>query len=482
MTMPASTPSEQGVDAQGLLALLDAADDLGLDLHSLMVARHGHVVAAGWWRPYAPELPHLGHSLSKSLTATAVGLLLTEGRLGLEDRLVDLLPGDHWAGADERWGRVLVEHALSMSIGHDADAWAGRVDEERTVGEVLAAIAGTRLDHEPGAHFAYNQVCTYLLARVVAAVTGEQVSAYLRPRFLDPLGLPPVPWHTWPRGHELGFTGAHLTTATVLALAQAYLDDGRVGDVPVLDPAWTRLARRSHVSTGAAGSGSDWAQGYGFSFWQSRHGVRGDGAFGQFAVVLPEQDAAVAITAETERMQEVLDLLWTHVLPALGREGSREADEALSRRLAGLAAPALGSATGLAPRPVAAPGERTGSVSPAYAVGPVTHDGRDWRVTLLGPAGPSVLTVGDGRWAESTWSLGGGELLVAGSGGLTAPGRFEAVLRLLTETHALRLVLEGDRADLSWRHVPLMGADPAMLVVARPVPAGGDFVVGTPPA
>ena len=61
----------------------------------------------------------------------------------------------------------------------------------------------------------------------------------------------------------------------------------------------------------------DWRQGYGFQFWMSRHGYRGDGAYGQFCVVLPEQDAVIAITAATENMQGILDAAWTHLLPAM---------------------------------------------------------------------------------------------------------------------------------------------------------------------
>ena len=92
MTLPRSTPSAQGIDAAGLLAFVDAAESGGLGLHSLMVARHGHVVAQGWWRPYAAERVHLAYSLSKTVTATAVGFLVQEGRLSVEDRVLDHFP------------------------------------------------------------------------------------------------------------------------------------------------------------------------------------------------------------------------------------------------------------------------------------------------------------------------------------------------------------------------------------------------------
>ncbi len=92
MTLPRSTPSAQGLDASGLLAFVDAAESGGLGLHGLMVARHGHVVAQGWWSPYAAERVHLAYSLSKTVTATAVGFLVQEGRLSVEDRVLDHFP------------------------------------------------------------------------------------------------------------------------------------------------------------------------------------------------------------------------------------------------------------------------------------------------------------------------------------------------------------------------------------------------------
>ncbi|MCA1481157.1 serine hydrolase, partial [Bradyrhizobium sp. NBAIM08] len=73
--MPTSTPGAQRVDARGILRFLDAVEaDPDVELHGLMVLRHGHVLAAGWWSPYAAERPHLLCSLSKSFTSTALGL------------------------------------------------------------------------------------------------------------------------------------------------------------------------------------------------------------------------------------------------------------------------------------------------------------------------------------------------------------------------------------------------------------------------
>ena len=172
--LPTSTPSAQGVDALGLLALVDGLEAGGHDPHSLVVARHGHVIARGWWAPYAPERVQLVYSLSKSFTATAVGLLVDEGRLSLDQPVLDLLPaGRPAAGVEvsDRYRRLTLGHCLTMATGHDGEGWVSSVTEaaheaaaDGDADPVLAAILATPQEHEPGTAWAYNQIATYLAA------------------------------------------------------------------------------------------------------------------------------------------------------------------------------------------------------------------------------------------------------------------------------------------------------------------------------
>src|SRR4029453_13485456 len=108
----------------GVASVRDGAERDALGLHSIIVARHGHVVAEGWWWPYAADRVHLGYSLSKTLTATAVGLLDHEGRLSLDDLVLDHFPEIDRASVPEGWHEVRIAHCLSMTVGHDQDAWA----------------------------------------------------------------------------------------------------------------------------------------------------------------------------------------------------------------------------------------------------------------------------------------------------------------------------------------------------------------------
>ena len=161
-----------------------------------MVVRHGHVVAEGWWAPHTPERTRLLYSLSKSFTSTALGFALEEGRLGLDDTVVSHFPELDQDITDPRSRSVTLRHLASMASGHNRDM----LDEvlARDPQEPVRGLLLIPPDEEPGSIFAYSQPCTYALAAVIQRAAGMPLSAYLRPRLLDPLGIGEVGWLTWP--------------------------------------------------------------------------------------------------------------------------------------------------------------------------------------------------------------------------------------------------------------------------------------------
>jgi CubicO group peptidase (beta-lactamase class C family) len=314
--LPRGAPTSQEVDPAALLALVDALEGHPeIEMHSLMVVRHGHVVAEGWWAPYTADRRHLLYSLSKSFTSTAVAFACAEGLVALDDPLRTYFPELDAEVVDPRSRAITLRHLAAMASGHTHDTVGeafGRDPQEPVRGFLL-----TPADREPGTVFAYNQPCTYALASVVQRHAGMRLTEYLRPRLFDPLGIDEVGWHAWPPGRELGFTGLHARTEDIAKLGLLYLQRGRWGDAQLLSEDWVAAATSAQVENPDEPE-PDWRRGYGFQFWMSRHGYRGDGAFGQFCVVLPEHDTVVAITGCTEQMQAVLDALWTELLPGLG--------------------------------------------------------------------------------------------------------------------------------------------------------------------
>jgi CubicO group peptidase (beta-lactamase class C family) len=318
--LPRSTPEAQGVDARGILAFVEAAEADIERLHSFMLLRHGHVIAEAWWDPYAAEHPHVMFSLSKSFTSTAVGIAISEGLFGLDDRVIDLLPDDAPREVAPRLAELRVRHLLTMTTGHASESLENL---ERAEQDNWTRLALSKpLVFEPGTHFVYNSGASYLLSAIVQRRSGQRVVDYLAPRLFEPLGIAGAAWETCPRGINTGGWGLSLRTEDVAAFGQLYLQNGSWDGRQLVPSDWVARATSNLVPNGDPATASDWAQGYGFQFWQCRNGAyRGDGAFGQYCVVMKDQDAVLVMTGGLQDMQVPLDLAWEHLLPAFSDAG-----------------------------------------------------------------------------------------------------------------------------------------------------------------
>ncbi len=319
------TPEAQGVASSAISHFIEAVDARNLGLHSFMLLRHGRVVAEAWWRPFAPQLPHILYSLTKSFTSTAAGFAVGEGKLDLDDPVLKFFPGDAPKNPSEHWQAMKVRHLLSMTTGHAEDP--GAQVSQYPPSEWLRRIFETPVPYAPGTHFVYNSTASHLVSIIVQKLTGQKLVNFLRDRLFRPLGISRPYWETDPMGANWGGWGLYLRTDEIARFGQTLLQRGVWQGQQVIPAGWVDQATRKQVPNGDDPN-SDWAQGYGFQFWMSRYGFRGDGAFGQFCVVLPEEDAALVTTASTPDMQAVLNVAWATLLPgmepgALGREPGR---------------------------------------------------------------------------------------------------------------------------------------------------------------
>ncbi len=446
--LPTSTPQAQGVEPAALRTLLEAWERAGVRPWALTVVRHGSVVAQATWAPYEATDRVQKYSLSKTFTATAVGLAVAEGLLSVHDRVVDFFAGLPRLGP--RASALTVENLLTMTSGHTADT-RDRLDPD----DPVASFLRLEPDAEPGSVFCYNQGCTFMLSAIVQQLTGEPLQTYLGPRLWGPLGIDDVHWLTV-GPYDQGFSGLHTTCDAVARLGMMLLGGGMFQGRRVVPRAWVDAATTVHIATGADPR-SDWAQGYGYQMWRSRHGWRGDGAFGQLCLVLPEQDLVLAACAQTDDMQAELDLVWEHLLPALHDEplDAQVADGGLDGFLAGLTLPTVRSthAPLVGRHELAATGPAAAAVAPDGRV--VLADG-----TLVVDDGGGAVRVplGDGRWTRGTTVLAGDRTVtVAGTGGWRTPDTLEARLVPLHSPHVLqvRADLTIGTADLRWQTEPL---------------------------
>ena len=315
--LPRSTPERQGISSRAVLAFIHAADSSIDMMNSVMIVRHGQVVAEGWWAPYQPQTPHVLYSLSKSFTSTAVGLAIAEGKLSLDDRVMSFFPGDAPPDTSATLRAMRVRDLLRMNTGQVSEAPLGITDAPAVAGQSwVHRFLAHPVPYKPGTHFLYNSPATYMLSAIVQKVTGQRVLDYLQPRLFAPLGIDHPTWVASPEGISAGAYGLNVRTEDIAKLGLLYLGRGQWNGARILPAAWVDEATARQTSNGSDPS-SDWDQGYGYQFWRSRHGFRGDGAFGQYMLILPEYDAVVAITSGVRDMQSVMNLVWNKLLPAM---------------------------------------------------------------------------------------------------------------------------------------------------------------------
>ncbi len=325
-----------------LLRFVAEADQRTGALHSFMLVRHGTVVAEGWWPPHSATEPHKLWSLSKSFTSTAVGLAIDDGLLSVGARVLDFLSEDAPLHPCDNLRAMRIHDLLTMSTGQrKEDIGDLKWDSD---GNLTRTILAAPVPHKPGSRFAYNSAATYLLSAIVQKLTGKTVRDYLQPRLFTPLGMGKPHWDACPRGISLGGIGLNLRTEDIAKFGLLCLRRGLWHGNPLVPASWIDTATSLQIGTGN-NPRSDWAQGYGYQFWRCRHDIyRGDGAFGQYFIVIPGHDAVVAITGGVKDMigmQAILNLVWKWILPAFADKplppGSRADSNALSLPVGGMA-------------------------------------------------------------------------------------------------------------------------------------------------
>ena len=449
--MDVASPSEQGVSPEGISAFLDALEgDRRIEPHGLIIQRHGCRIVEGYWAPHTGDRGRLVYSLSKTFTGTALGLQLGEGRLSLDDLVSEHLP-ELFDGVDPVTQRMKIRHIASMATGHDRETFleALAIDPADPVRGFLKIPP----DAEPGTLFAYNQPPVIALATILQDLAGERLTEYLRTRVLDPLGISEFHWAQIRPGLDMGFSGVHTNLDAVARLGQLYLDDGVWNGRRILPEGWVADASAVQI-VNPQREEPDWRQGYGFQLWMSRHGYRGDGAFGQYMVVLPEHDAVVAMFSCTDPMQAVLDAMWHHLLPAMHSDPTSPTgdDAALAQRLDSLSLPTV--AERCAGRPPARLAMRFDPEAPE----PTSQR----TVSSIETTGDRMVIHEDDRSIEvpltSDWTVVDSSL--AASATRLADDRLAVDLAFLATPHRLELELDPSRRTFvtRWPNVPLFGA------------------------
>lgn len=411
--LPRSVPEAEGLASSAVLNFLEAVEAKHIELHSLALVRHGKIVAEGSWTPYRPEIPHRLFSLTKSFTSTAAGFAVSEGRLSLDDRVVSFFPEFAALEMDPQMESMTVRHLLTMGSGY-LENISGSTVWSRMRTNWIKHFLELPLTYEPGSRFVYNSGSSHMASSIVTKATGQPILDYLRPRLFEPLGMGIPHWDADPSGNNTGGWGLNLKIENIAKFGLFYLNRGQWNGRRLLPEDWIGEASRSQIST-AHLDHADSREGYGYQFWMCRHGAyRADGAFGQICLVMPEQDAVLALTAGHNRTQEVLDLVWEQLLPAMQPSAlppNPDGAGRLARKLAGLSL-AHAPADSESPRVAQVSGRRYVMKANADQVQAICCDfrGRQCAFRLWDPSGEHRIDCGLGEWTEGWTTMPGAVL------------------------------------------------------------------------
>lgn len=427
-----TTPEAEGIPSAAILDFVGALEQHTYPLDAVqgfMLLRHGNVVAEGWWTPYRPQAPHSLFSLSKSFTSTAIGLAVAEGLLAVNDPVLKFFPNDAPANPGDNLKAMRVRHLLSMNTGHQEDTTPHVFGSQDA--NWPRAFLSLPVENQPGAWFVYNTGATYMLSAIITQLTGETLLDYLRPRLFDPLGIENPTWETDPRGVSIGGSGLHIKTEDIARFGQLYLQQGMWDGKRILPAAWVAEATSAHSDNSNTQTNPDWIVGYGYQFWRCRHNnYRADGAFGQYCVVMPEQDAVLAMISGVRDLQAVLDKVWKHLLPAMqsaALPADPRAHGELCDRLAALALP-LPQGRPSSPRAKLWSGRTYTLESNELKLASVAIHFGDAASTLVvgDERGEHPIQVGHATWLRGTADVRGrGDEPVAASGAWTAEDTYE---------------------------------------------------------
>lgn len=288
------TPESQGISSDlfaALLRELDASKDT--EMHHFMALRHGKVICECNFAPYPKGMWHITHSMCKSITGMAIGMLIEEEKLKLDENIYDIFP-DHINAFSKIFRPVItVENLLTMTSGVTFNE-SGIVSGNDWLGSFLNAS----VNGKPGTEFQYNSLNTYVLSAIVTKRTGETLTEYLTPRLFGPLGITKYYWETCPKGITKGGWGLFLCAEDMAKLGQLYLQRGKWNGQQLVSEYWIEISTARHLKT------QNDTYGYGYQLWMEQRpgSFEYNGMLGQNVIIYPDMDMVLVTNAGNKEM------------------------------------------------------------------------------------------------------------------------------------------------------------------------------------
>jgi CubicO group peptidase (beta-lactamase class C family) len=308
-----STPEEQGMEAGKLAQMLEAIQTQKLELHSLLVIRHGYLVSETYFGPYQQDTRHDQYSCTKSFVSTLIGIALDKGYIdSTGHRVIDFFSGKTFTSLDEQKKAMTLEDVLTMQTGLDWDEGDTAYRELYISRDWVQHMLDMPMAAPPGTQFNYCSGCSHLLSAILQQSTGMNPRDFAEKNLFKPLGLSDVIWEPNPAGIPIGGWGLRLTPREMAKLGYLFLRNGQWDGQQIVSAQWVENATRSHTGTGGD-------LGYGYQWWTvpSLGAYTALGLYGQTIMVIPESDLVIVTTAQMENHDKIFQLIEQYILPAV---------------------------------------------------------------------------------------------------------------------------------------------------------------------
>jgi CubicO group peptidase (beta-lactamase class C family) len=309
-----SSPEEQGMDGEKLAQMLESVKEQGLNLHSLLVIRHGYLVSETYFQNYDAERKHELYSITKSFVATLVGIAIDQGVIsGVNQKVTGFFPDKTFENNDDHKAAMRLEDVLTMTTGLDweeGDLAYGELYRSR---DWVKHMLDKRMSEAPGSHFNYCSGCSHLLSAIVQKQTGMSTQEFAEKYLFKPLGIERYSWSSDAEGIAIGGWGLQMAPRDMAKLGYLYLHGGNWDGQQIVSSAWIEEATRQHVET------EDEGYGYGYQWWtySPLGAYAAIGMGGQTVIVAPDLDLIVVTTAQMDGSEAIFRLVEEVIAPSV---------------------------------------------------------------------------------------------------------------------------------------------------------------------
>lgn len=294
-------PEEVGISSKSIKRYIEVLEKAGLSTHAVIIARHDKVVYENYWAPFHKDYLHRMYSITKSFVALAIGALIEEGKLSLDDKIVDLFPADITEGACENVRKQTVRHMLMMSTGFPR--WQGnwfRYRGEDRLRNYFKTSVNDGFSKDPGSFFDYDSFGSFVLGALAEHLSGMTLIDYLRSKFLDKIGFSKEAYMLQcPGGHSWGDSALMCTAMDLLKAAKFTMNLGSWEGEQLLDKEFVSTAISNLIPTHHAAYPA--VYGYGYQFWRLQDNSFFFNGMGcQFGVCVPDKDIVFVYNGDNQ--------------------------------------------------------------------------------------------------------------------------------------------------------------------------------------